>query len=94
MATVTDIRTARKPIQHYAHLGDVEGIARLVPGGYVFTADATGARRLVAYTDVELVLHGLVDDEPADPRPLWQQIADPGYYEGSCRRGTLVQGRQ
>ena len=30
---------------------------------------------------------------PVDERPLWQQIADPGYYEGTDRRGTLVRGR-
>ena len=28
-----------------------------------------------------------------DERPLWQQIADPAYYEGTDRRGTLVRGR-
>ena len=30
---------------------------------------------------------------PVDERPLWQQIADPGYYEGTDRRGTLVRGK-
>lgn len=87
MATIHRLPT---PVKHYAHLGDVEGIARLVRGGYTFTADATGERRLVAYNDPQLVLHGYVEEEPTDPRPLWQQIADPGYYEGTCKRGSLV----
>src|SRR5262249_31635843 len=62
MATVTILRT---PVKHYAHLGDAEGIARLVPGGWVFTPDGPGARRLVAYNDVELFLHGLVSEVEA-----------------------------
>lgn len=92
MATVAQSPAPRNTtIRHYAHLGDLEGIARLVPGGYCFTADATSTRRLVAYTCPELVLHGLVEDpRDADPRPLWMQIADPSYYNGSDRRGTLA----
>ena len=94
MTRVANLPTPCKtPTRHYAHLGDVEGIARLVPGGYVFTADATGERRLVGYTHPELILHGLVDETPADPRPLWQQIADPGTYNGTTKRGELAGGR-
>jgi hypothetical protein len=95
MATVHEIASARKPLRHYAHLGDLEGIARLVPGGYLFTADATGERRLVAYTSPELVLHGYVEDldANADLRPLWMQLADPSYYNGTTQRGTLAGGR-
>jgi hypothetical protein len=96
MATVADRTTARNtPVRHYAHLGDTEGIAELVSGtGYLFRP--TGARQatLVSYRDPELFLHGLVDDAPpADPRPLWQIVADPAYYNGTTRRGTLAGGR-
>jgi len=89
MATVHPLRT---PVKHYAHLSDVEGIATLVQGGYAFRADATGERRLVAYNDVELVLHGRVEDAPADAEPLWKKLADPGYYNGTCGR-DMVRGR-
>ena len=87
MATVHEITTARKAVtRHYAHLGAVHGIARLVPGGYSFRPTAGGPWRLVAYNDPELILHGYVEDEPAaDPRPLWQQIADPAYYNGTTQ---------
>ena len=89
MATVHILRT---PVKHYAHLGDVEGIATLVAGGYSFRADATGERRLVAYTDPELVLHGRVEDAPADATPLWARLASPDYYNGTCGR-DLIRGR-
>jgi len=89
MATVHTLRT---PVKHYAHLGDVEGIARLVPGGWVFTPDGPGVRRLVAYNDVELFLHGRVEDAPADATPLWARLADPAYYNGTCGR-DMVRGR-
>ena len=86
MATVAQPRT---PVKHYAHLGPLEGIATLVPGGYSFRADRTGERRLVAYTSPELVLHGYVTDEP-DDEPLWKKIASPDWYNGTAKRGTLV----
>jgi len=70
----------------------VEGIATLVGGGYSFRADATGERRLVAYTDVELVLHGRVEDAPVDEEPLWKTLASPAYYNGTCGR-DLIRGR-
>ena len=47
MATVPDIRTARKsPIRHYAFLGETPGIATLVPGGYSFRPDDGRPTRL------------------------------------------------
>jgi len=90
MATVHTLRT---PVKHYAHYGDVEGIATLVAGGYSFRADATGERRLVAYNDVDLVLHGRVEETPVDAMPLWKKLASPDYYNGTTRRGTLAGGR-
>jgi hypothetical protein len=52
-------------IQHYASymIGgeEVYGIAQLVPGGYVFTADGSHEHRLVSYKDVDLLLYGQVD---------------------------------
>lgn len=90
MAKVHMLRT---PVKHYAHLGDAEGIARLVPGGWVFTPDGPGARRLVAYNDVELVLHGRVEDAPVDEEPLWRKLSNPAYYNGTDRRGSQVRGR-
>jgi len=93
MATVHEITTARKTAtRHYAHLGDVEGIATFVQGGYLFTADATGERRLVAYNSPDLLLHGYITDEP-EQLPLWQRIASPDWYNGSDRRGELAGGR-
>ena len=89
MAMVHSLRT---PVKHYAHYGDAEGIARLVPSGYVFTADATGERRLVAYTDVDLILHGRVEATPVDEEPLWKRLASPAYYNGTCGR-DMVRGR-
>ena len=86
------VHTLRTPVKHYAHLGAVEGIARLVPGGWVFTPDGPGARRLVAYTEVALVLHGRVEDAPVDEEPLWKKLASPDYYNGTCGR-DLVRGR-
>lgn len=62
MATVTDIRTARKtPIRHYAFLGETQGIATLVPGGYSFRPDDGRATRLAAYNDPNLLLLGRID---------------------------------
>src|SRR5215831_17982617 len=90
MATVHPLRT---PVKHYAHLGDVEGMATLVNGtGYLFRATGERTQRLVTYSDPELVLHGLYTPE-TDDTPLWQQLADPAYYNGTCRRGDLVRGR-
>jgi hypothetical protein len=96
MATIARTPT---PVKHYASYlvngEEVYGVAQLVNGtGYLFTQDGQRTARLVSYTDPELILGGLVDDAPpADPRPLWQQIADPGYYEGRARHGDLVRGR-
>jgi hypothetical protein len=82
------------PTKHYAHLGNIEGIATLVPGGYVFRADdGNGYPQLVSYKSTELVLHGYLEDTPADDEPLWKQIASPTYYNGSATRGTLAGGR-
>jgi hypothetical protein len=80
------------PIRHYAHLGEVEGIATLVAGGYSFRADGGMTTELVSYRSPELVLHGLVDAAPVDPRPLWQTVADPATYAGTYRR-PLVRGQ-
>jgi len=94
MTTLANSLTPRNSqrVRHYAHLGDVWGIATLTPGGYVFRADGTGDAQLVSYRAPELFLHGLVDEESdEDPRPLWQQVADPATYNGSYRR-DLVQG--
>jgi len=94
MATVHEMSRARKAAtRHYAHLGDVEGIATLVNGsGYLFRP--TGERKavLVHYADPRLILHGYVEETPEDTRPLWMRIADPGYYEGRAHR-ELVRGR-
>jgi len=41
VATIANPLTLRNiPIRHYAHLGEVEGIATLVAGGYSFRAEA------------------------------------------------------
>lgn len=62
MATVHDIRTARKcPIRHYAFLGDTPGIATCVTGGYAFRPDDGRPVRLAAYNDPQLTLLGRVD---------------------------------
>lgn len=51
-------------VVHYASYlingEEVWGIARLVPGGYVFTPEGSHERRLVSYKYVELLLYGLV----------------------------------
>ncbi len=66
MATVTHLSDHRNAVvRHYAHMGEVEGIATLVPGGYSFRSDATGERKLVSYKDPNLILFGLVSDVEA-----------------------------
>lgn len=50
----------RGPVKHYAILGDLEGIATLVPSGYSFQAEGETSRRLVSYRDSNLTLLGLV----------------------------------
>jgi hypothetical protein len=65
-ATIHQLPTSRNtPIRHYAILTvrgqDLEGIARLVPGGYAFRADGADATRLVAYNDPTLTLLGRCD---------------------------------
>jgi hypothetical protein len=87
------------PVKHYASYlvngEEVYGTAELVSGtGYLFRRDGERQAILVSYQDPELLLHGRCDlaDHP-DPRPLWQQLADPGYYEGCDRRGDHVRGR-
>lgn len=96
-ATIHQFPTARKPkgITHHALYGDTHGTAELLNGsGYLFRRDGGHTATLVSYTDTELVLLGRVDVAPAaDARPLWQQIADPGFYEGSDARGVLAGGR-
>ena len=62
MATVHDIRTARKsPIRHYAFYGETPGIATLVAGGYSFRPDDGRPTRLASYNDPQLLLLGRVD---------------------------------
>jgi len=49
-------------IQHFATYKGLSGIAELVRGsGYLFRAHGASRAMLVAYTDVNLVLLGLVD---------------------------------
>jgi len=91
MATVHTLRT---PVKHYAHLGDVEGMATLVNGtGYLFRATGERTQRLVTYSDPELVLHGRVEEAPVDAEPLWLKLSNPAYYNGTDRRGSQVRGR-
>jgi len=85
MATVTDIRTARKsPIRHYAFYGETAGIATLVPGGYSFRPDDGRPTRLAAYNDPNLLLLGRVDLADA------QRAADGNLAAKVCGYG---QGR-
>jgi hypothetical protein len=57
--------TRTSTIVHYAsyrtHGTEVYGLARLVPGGYVFTADGSHEHRLVSYKDMDLMLYGQVE---------------------------------
>ena len=55
---------------YYAHLGDTEGTAEQLAGGYLFRADGQRQGRLVAAKDPELVLHGRKDLADA------QRVAD------------------
>lgn len=91
---MTTVAHPTTPVKHYAHLGDVAGIAQLINGsGYLFRPEDRSAAQLVSYTDARLVLHGYVEDEPADEEPLWKRIASPDWYNGTTKRGALVRGR-
>ena len=95
-------RTQRTYNASYTGTDGVEtyGQAREIDGhNLAFQADGSRDWRLVKRFDIRLMLYGLKDLEdvtsaaPEDARPLWQRLADPGYYEGSDRRGEQVRGR-
>jgi len=86
---------ARHPSIYYALYGDYAGTAERRRGGWLFRREGERLATVLSATDTQLVLLGQVDlvaDTAPDTRPLWAQIADPGYYEGRINR-EYVRGR-
>jgi hypothetical protein len=51
----------KHPVRHYATYRDIEGIAELMAGGYLFRPDQGQDPWLVAFSDVDLFLFGRCD---------------------------------
>lgn len=61
MEIIPEYVPRHKRITHYALYDDTDGIATLVPGGFIFQRTAESRVRLVRYTDPKLTLLGRCD---------------------------------
>jgi hypothetical protein len=87
-------RNARFATYAPTHGPEVSGVAFPAPDGrdLLFLPEGECAGWHCDLDDV--LLHGYVADvmaqDAADSRPLWAQLADPSYYNGSASHGTLA----